>query len=115
MSFKDQMSLDSVNVFLKVDEFAEEVSYTCDSGQTKLLKALIVREQIDSGSEDRGHILRNQVEMYIANHEEYGITEVTKGKDHVSFPLLIGGEDQDWRVVNILSKDNGMWHLIVER
>ena len=115
MSFKSQLDDDAVNVFLNTDEFAESLVYTPYAGTPVTIKAIIVRERIDPGSEDHGRILQNQSEIYIANDADEGITSVDKGRDKVSFPKLVGGTAVDWSVVDVLSKDDGMWHLLVQK
>ncbi|MBI3991445.1 MAG: hypothetical protein HY350_04765 [Candidatus Omnitrophica bacterium] len=115
MTFKSQMAVDAINSFLNTDEFGETIAYTPKDGVAKSIKALIIRNRLDRGIEDSGRILHNQAEIYIANDATTGITSVNKGFDEVSFPEIIGGSSISWSVIDILSMDDGLWRLLVEK
>ncbi len=114
MSLKTQMADDFAKVVLNADEFAEDISYIQD-GDTKAIKAIIVRSRLEGGVEDGGRISRNQCEAYIANGTEYGMAAVNKGKDTVQFPERVGESNATWAVIDVISKDSAMWHLLVEK
>lgn len=107
------MALDAVGVFLNDDEFAEEITYTPYGGTPRTIKAIVVRERLGTNPEDSGRTLRNECEIFIANHATSGVTSVDKGDDSVSFPEQIGGSAINWFIMDIISKDDGMWHLKV--
>jgi hypothetical protein len=115
MSLKDQLSQDAVNSFLNSDEFGEAITYTPKDGAAKQITALVIRERLKPGDEDSGRILRNQCEVYIANDATNGVTSVDKGDDILAFPILLDEDSVEWVVVDIISKDSGMWHLLVSR
>jgi hypothetical protein len=115
MSLKAQLPEDSKRIFLNSDEFAEEITYAPKAGSPKTIKAIVVRQRLDSGSEDQGRILRNQAEIYIANDATGGVTSVDKGDDEASFPEIPGGSSVSWVVIDILGTDDGMWHLLLEK
>lgn len=114
-SFKEQLVFDAVNVFLRSDEFAETITYTPKDGVEKLIRAIVDRQQISPAGEDTGRILQNQVKISIANSETYGVISIIKGGDKVSLPERIGGPDVDFLVVDILSQDEGMWQLLLQK
>lgn len=115
MSFKDIIKSDAINTILNTDELAEEISYTPLDQDAKTIKAVVVRERIELGSEDQGRILQKQCEIYIANDETAGVDSINKNGDIVSFPIRIGEDAVDWAIVDILKKDDGMWHLLMQR
>ena len=112
MSFKDQLSQDSINTFLNTDEFAEEITYTPSGGPPKTIKAVVVREGLEPSSENASRSLRNQAEIYIANDDVNGVTVIDKKDDRIT---LNDVEDtaREARINEILSRDEGIWHLIV--
>lgn len=113
MTFKTQMATDAINCFLNTNELAESITYTPKNGAAKSIKAIIIRNRLDSGGEDSGRILRYQGEVFVANDATNGVTSVNKGDDEVSFPEVIGGSSISWVVLDILGMDDGMWHLLV--
>ncbi len=113
MTLKTQMSSDAIKVYLNSDEFAEVITYTPKGGSAKSIKAVIVRNRLEAGTEDAGRILRNQCEVYIANDATDGVTSVDKGDDILQFPEQVGGSNISWVVEDIISKSGGMWHLLV--
>ncbi len=115
MTLKDQMPVDALNCMLNAGEFAEAVTYKPSGGSPKTINALVVRKQIEADEQDQGHVLENQCEVYLANHAVSGVVSVQKGKDVLSFPEQPGGTSIDWFVVDVVSKDDGMWRLLVQR
>lgn len=115
MTFKTQLSEDGKNLFLNTDEFAESIIYTPNGGSPKVIKALVVRERLQADGPDQGRVLNRQAEIYVANDAVQGIASVDKGNDTVSFPVFVEGSAVSWKVVEVLGKDEGMWHLAVMR
>ena len=115
MTFKDQMKSDAANVFLNTDEFAEVITYTPKGGTAKQIPASVNRRWLDSSNQDAGRLLKDQVEISIANHPEFGVESINKGGDQVSMPLVIGGPNVDFLVVDILKEDEGMWQLLLQK
>ena len=115
MTLKSQLPEDAKSTFLNSDEFAESITYTPNSGSPKVIKALVVRERLQADGPDQGRVLNRQAEIYIANDAAQGITSVDKGNDTVSFPVFVEGSAVSWKVVEVLGKDEGMWHLAVMR
>lgn len=115
MSFKDQLKSDSLNTFLNTDEFAENIAYTQKGGTAKNIKAVIERKRLSPASEDSGRTLIDQVEIIIANDATYGMTSINKGGDMVSLPERIGGGNITYIVSDILSQDEGLWHLLLNK
>lgn len=115
MTLKSKLPEDAKTAFLNSDEFAESVTYTPNGGSPKVIKALVVRERLQADGPDQGRVLNRQAEIYIANHTTDGVTSVDKGNDTVSFPVFVEGPAISWKVVEVLGKDEGMWHLAVMR
>lgn len=115
MTLKSQMGDDAVKSFLNSAEFAESIVYTPSGGSPKTINAVIVRKRLDADQQDQGHLLENQCEVYVANDATSGVTSVTKGKDILSFPERVGGASVDWFVEDVIQKDDGMWHLVVQK
>lgn len=115
MTLKSKMQDDAKAAFLNGDEFAESVVYTPNGGSPKTINAVVVRKQLEADEQDQGHVLENQCEVYVANHAVSGVTSVQKGKDVLSFPEQPGGVSIGWFVVDVIEKDDGMWHLLVQK
>ena len=115
MSFKDIIKSDAINTILNTNELAVEITYTPNGQDAKTIKAIIVREPIEPGSEDQGRILQKQAEIYIANDADAGVSSVDINGDIVSFPVRIGESAVDWAVIEIIKKDSGLWQLKVQR
>jgi hypothetical protein len=116
MTLKSDMVSDARNIFLNASEFAEQVSYTPFGGSPKTIKAVVDRSRIDSNIQDSGRLVGKQAEIWIANHATDGVTSVNKGNDLVSMPNYNGGgTNVNWRVIEIIEKDEGMWRLLLQR
>lgn len=112
MSFKDQLSPDSINTFLNTNEFAEEITYIPSVGPPRIIRAVVVREGLEPSSENMSRSLKNQAEVYIANDDTDGVTQIDKKDDRVTLND-VEGTAREARINEILSRDEGMWHLIV--
>lgn len=115
MSLKDLMAEDAANVVLNSDEFAEEIQYTPHNGTVRTIKAIVERSRIMPDSADAGRVLAKTVEVNIARHATLGVLAVTKNGDKISLPTVIGGTNDDYVVVDILSQDEGLWRLLLKR
>ena len=115
MSFKDIIKSDAINTTLNPDELAEEIAYTPLDQDAKTIKAIVVRELIEPGSEDQGRMLQKQAEIHIANDVDDGVSSVNINGDMVSFPVRIGDDAVDWAVIEVVKKDSGLWQLKVQR
>ncbi len=112
---KDQLAVDTINTFLNENEFAEWIVYTPKSGTEKTIKAIVDRPRAQPAGEDTGRILLNEYSIMIANNETYGAITINKGGDMVTLLDRIGGTLVDFRVVDILSQDEGMFHLLIQK
>jgi len=114
VSFKDAVKQDAYTAFLNADEFAETVTYTPYGGEARSIKAIIERGRLEPAAEDHGRMLANSVEIMIANHAEYGVVSVNKGNDTVALKKTLGDEsDTVFFVADVISHDEGMWHLLL--
>jgi hypothetical protein len=112
MSFKDGIKIDAEKVFLNADEFAEEITYVSETEGAKIIKAVIVRENLEPAEENYNRTLKNKAEVYIANDEVTGVTVIDKKDDRV-FLKGTEGEERETRVNDVLGRDDGMWRLLV--
>lgn len=113
MGFNERLLSDADKAFLK--EFKEDVIYTPFGGQAKVIKAVIERDRVDSSPQDQSRMLHRQYAIQIQNDPAKGVISVNKGNDLASFPVTQGEMNTDWRVVEVLHKDAGIWRLLVQR
>lgn len=112
MSLKDQLSLDVIDCFLNTAEFAEVITYTPYGQSDKDINAIVVRERLLPGSENQSRSLQNQAEVYIANDAAEGVVSIDKKDDRITLNDIEGVSRQA-RILEILYKDEGAWHLLV--
>jgi hypothetical protein len=112
MSLKDRFSADVIDCFLNTAEFAEVITYTPQGGAAKDINAIVVRGRLEPGSEDQGRVLQNQAEIYIANDTAEGVTSVDKKDDRITLDD-VEGTIREARIIEVLHKDDGAWHLLV--
>jgi hypothetical protein len=116
MSLREQMAQDMKYCILNNDEFAETIVYTPFGQSGKTLKAIVIRERLETSQLDSGRSLSRQAEIHIANDLSLGVVSVSKGKDEVQMPVYEGGSPLEiWSVIDVLSKDSGAWRLLVQR
>jgi len=113
MTLKNQMGIDARMSILDTDELAESICYTPYGGTQKTIKAIVVREPLQSRSIDENRTSERQCQIHIANDATDGITAVTVRFDKVAFPIRPGETAVSWVVGSVVSKDDGMWHLMV--
>jgi hypothetical protein len=112
MSLKEQMPKDAVGCFLNMGEFAEEITYTTGAGVSKVIPAVVVRYELTPAEENINRSLKKQAEVYIANDETNGIAVVSKADDRITLKDS-EGFDREARINDVISRDEGMWHLLV--
>lgn len=118
MTLKSKLAEDAKNAFLSGDEFAESVTYLPAAGGSKVLNALVVRERLGPDDQSRGRLITNEAEVYLANDAASGVVSVDyqgQNADQIQFAPQEGGAPVTWRVVAVIHKDDGMWHLRVKR
>ncbi len=113
MTFKSQIKEDALNYFLNTNEFAEEITYIPAGGISRIIKALVNRGQIAPGRQDEQRTLQNQAELFVLNDETQGISQINKKDDRITFTDL-EGDTKECRIVEVLDKDEALWHLLVE-
>jgi hypothetical protein len=114
MTFKDDLLTDARDVFLGGnDEFDESVSYTPSGESARSINVLLVKDALEPGKEGKRLALHNQAEMYIANDATDGVTSINKTSDRVAITDR-DGNAQTARIVNIISSDDGIWHVLIE-
>lgn len=115
MSFKTDLLDDARNVFLNTAELAEEITYMPDEGSARHIKAIVIRERPGTEPQDAGRTLQSQLEIFILCDETDGVARVNKGKDRVILPQRPGEESLEWAVVEVISKDDAIWHLSIQK
>lgn len=116
MSFKDQIKNDVANVFLNPTEFAETVIYTKESQTGKQIQAIVVRNPQHPATEDNARIGVNDFEIFISSDPVLGIDTIRRGKDKVTLGIYQESSQVcDCLVVEVLSSDPGVWHLVVRK
>lgn len=115
MTFKDQLKDHALNVILNTNEFAESISYTPKGGAAKTIKAIVNRQRANPASEISNRGLVNQAEIIIFKDATNGVASVIEDADTAVIADYPGGPTQTYRVKNILSSDEGMWHLLLQR
>lgn len=112
MTLKSQMAIDARFSILDTDEMAELISYKPYGGTPRTIKAVVIREPLQTRTMDEGRTSDKQCQVYIANHATEGINSVDLRRDKVSLPVRVGEVATDWVVSAVVSKDDGMWHLL---
>lgn len=113
MSLKDQMLRDARQAILNTDEMAELITYTPYGGSGRTIKAIVNREPLKTSSIDEGRTLQRHCRVFVANHASDGVVSVAVRRDKVSLPVNEGGVSVVWDVSQVLSKDEGMWELLL--
>lgn len=111
MSLKDRIAVDAL-VFLNPGEFAEGIVYTAGGGVPKTIQAMVVRYELSPTEENVYRSLKKQAEIFIARDEATGIATVNKKDDRITLKDTEGIE-QEARINDVISGDEGMWHLLV--
>lgn len=111
MTLKNHISQDA-DVFLNLDEFAEEIIYTNAAGTAKTIRAVVVRYELSPTQENVYRSLKKQADVYIARDDTRGIREVNKKDDRVTLKDTEGVERES-RINEIVNCDEGLWHLMV--
>ncbi len=112
MSFKEQLSDDMKQTFLNTDEFAQGIKYSISGGSEKDIKAIVVFKELEVAGENNGRSLKNQAEVYIPKDEEISVTVINKQNDRITINDSEGIERKA-RIVDIITQDEGMFHLLV--
>ena len=110
MSFKELQLEDARNTLLNADEFAEEIEYAAYGEWPITIKAVIVREELEPGSENMSRSLRREAEVYILNDEDEGVTSIDKKNDRITLTDT-DGDEIIARITEILYRDDSMWRL----
>lgn len=136
MTFKDELLIDVKQVFVAGnEEFDEVIEYATppvlltESGLDFLtenndnllletavgrsINAQVIRDAFLPTKEAKGKVLHNQVEIYIANDADTGITEVDFVNDRVTL-LDREGNTQTGRPVEVIYSDTAIWHLLIQ-
>ena len=73
MTLKNQMATDATSVFLNLDEFAEEITYSPDGGDAKTISAIVQREEIDREAQHDGTQIIHRATAHIATDATAGV------------------------------------------
>lgn len=107
---------DDAAAILVTAEFGETTTYTENGGSPRSVIAVIRRRPIEGQPQDRDRTPQRRADYYVRRHATAGVLTPTRGLDLVSFPEEVGGTAVDWRVLEILGRDDcAVWHLEVGR
>lgn len=112
MSFKEMQLEDAKNALLNTDELAELVKYYPYGKWPLTIKAVIVRERLDPGSENLARSLRNEAELYLLNDETEGVVSIDKVNDRITI-LDTEGDEVVARIIEVIGKDEAVIHIRV--
>jgi hypothetical protein len=115
MSLSDDIKDDLVSEFLDTNEFAEQIVFCPYNAAAVTIAAVIDRKPKEPTIEDNNRSLSNEAEIMIARDATYGRATIDVINDKVQFPPNIDGDNEDWTIAEIISQDNGCWHLRVAR
>ena len=115
MSFREKLKSDAEKALLNKDELAEDITYVSPDESVRHIRAIVIRERSDTGLSDTGRILQTQAELYILNDNDLGVKSVRRGEDKVMLPPEVDGEPVEWRVIDVISKDEALWRLLIQR
>jgi hypothetical protein len=96
-------------------EFAEPVVYTPSTGAPVTISAIVERGRIQTDAETGGRTVGKEIRISIARHATLGVLSIVKNGDKVSLPEVIGGASVSFIVADILTQDDGMWYLLLQR
>lgn len=104
---------DFLDIFLK-SGFQEDVIYTPSAGTAKTIRAIVIRnggKTVKPGS-NQADQRRFDIEIYISNKADNGVSSITENTDLVSLYREIGdAAKSDFVVRGIITNDAGAWHL----
>ena len=108
MSFKDNLATDVDKVFLNLDEFGENITYTPSGGDPKTIKAIVNRDAFEPEFQEDGRMYRREGVIFISTDSEKGIASPGY-KDTVTF------NSETWAIVSIRNDGMGMAELRIVR
>ena len=111
MALPALMASDAAKIFVTTD-FGEAITYTGSTGAVPTV-ALIEREEVEASDQDRARTPQRRARCWIPRAD---IPEPRRGLDKVSAPLERDGSAVDWRVTEILVRDNpAAWAVLLLR
>jgi hypothetical protein len=118
MSLKAHIAADGL-AMMSADEFGELITYLEPGREPKDIYAVVNRNKPDvgqlrsPGSPAGGTSYgRTVFQLSIANSEEFGMTSIREGQDKVRMKRDQDDEDErEFVVSQILSQDEGTWHV----
>lgn len=118
MTLKSSIKSDAGTVFLRSDDFAETVTYYPHVGfgeteTSREIKAIVIRNQIETSSADGGDVVIPVFEVYVKNDSTLGISssELDTGGDKILIATRIGGTAKKRSIVYLVDQDEGMIQL----
>ena len=118
MTLRESIVSDAGKVILRPDDFAETVTYYPHVGYggtatSREIKAIVIREQIQTSGADGGIVVVPVFEVHVANDSVTGIsaTELDTGGDKIELAMRIGGEATKRSIIYLNEHDDGMLQL----
>jgi hypothetical protein len=115
MTLRDTIEADATTVFCNDQDFAETVTYWPRGASTgRAIKAVVIRDQIATFSEDGGQTNLPSFQVFVANTATGGISssEIDTGGDKIELPPRDGKTAEKRSITQITEQDHGM--LVIE-
>lgn len=114
MSLHDTIAADALTVFCNDQDFAETVTYWPRVGLSRQIKAVVIRDQITTFTEDGGQTNLPSFQLFVANTASGGISssEIDTGGDKIELPPRDGKTAEKRSITQITEQDHGM--LVIE-
>lgn len=120
MSLRQAITADAGRVFLDSSAFAETVTYhprlfkSGDVRTARTITAIVIREGLQTVSEDGGETITPVFEVHITNSSTTGISssELDTGGDQIALPIRDGLTPSKRTITRLVTQDHGM--LVLE-
>jgi hypothetical protein len=120
MSLKNAINNDAKSLLVNVSDFAEAVQYQPRQQYGKparlprTINAVVIRQSMQSVSEDGNETITPVYEVHVANDPVLGISsvELDTGGDKIAFPIRDGLNASPRTIMAITDQDHGM--LVLE-
>ena len=112
MGFLDDALAEDAAIFVDLDGFGEEVTYTPRVGDAREINAQVQREVRETDEDYQGSLVPSII-VEVRNSATLGISsdEVNTGGDKITLAERIGGTARAMLITEVLSQDAGIMRL----
>jgi hypothetical protein len=109
MTLHDTIQADAASVFCNVNDFAEAVTYYKRNGLSRVINAVVVRENFVSIGDTSDSIVP-VLEVHVANNSTTGISsdELDAGSDRIEVAMRVGQPATLRSIVRLRAHDEGL-------